>query len=174
MTTATEIKIHKFEAAGLGRAPFRFTGIETAADRAAVQRERENGGLMFTTNHSTSCDYCGQGIQNAYGVQSADGKRFKVGCDCIRKTGDAGLVRFVTEEEGRKRRVASTAKRAAKVKHEAELIAAFRAGRCDSLKGHLHPKGREGTAFDYVEWCVNNKCYGQTILKMIEDAAAAF
>ncbi len=75
MTVATQ---HIFEAAGLGLAPFRFVGIETDADRAAVQREREASGMCFTTNHCTSCDYCSQAIRNAYVIQSADGKRFKV------------------------------------------------------------------------------------------------
>lgn len=169
MTTATMTKIHAFEAAGLGLAPFRFIGIETAAERGAVQSERAGAGMTFTTNNATCCDYCGQGIMNAYRIQSADRKQFKVGCDCIRKTGDSGLIRHVTEEESAKRRKATSLRRQEKCRREAELISAFRAGRCESLRSLPHPKGRENcTAWDYVAWCVDNKCYGQAVLSMIE------
>ena len=170
MLTASPAKIHKFEAAGLGLAPFRFVGIETGADRASVQSERAGNGLTYTTNNATSCDYCGQGIINAYQVQSADGKRFKVGCDCIRKTGDAGLIRHVTEEEGSKRRAKNTARRAAKWQREQDLVAAFKAGKCESLRNLPHPKGREGSAWDYVAWCVENKFIGSAVLALIEKA----
>jgi len=167
---ATE-QIHKFEAAGLGLATFRFVGLQTAADRAAVQSERAGAGQTYTTNNATSCDYCGQGILNAYCVESADGKRFKVGCDCIRKTGDTGLIRVVTEEESSKRRAATKSRREAKCQRECDLIAAFRAGKCESLRSLPHPKGRENcTAFDYVEWCVSNRCYGEAVLNMIASA----
>jgi hypothetical protein len=171
MTTATHV--HKFEAAGLGLAPFRFIGIETAADRAAVQTERESAGQLFTTNYSTSCDYCGQGIQNAYQVQSADGKKFKVGCDCIRKTGDAGLIRFVTEEETAKRRKATAERRRNKWQRQHDLVAAFRAGQCEALRAIPHPKGRENaTAYDYVQWCIDNRFIGAAVLELIENHAS--
>jgi hypothetical protein len=163
-------QVHRFEEAGLGRAPFRFVGIETANDRAAVQTERASNGMIYTTNYATSCDYCGQGIQNAFQVRSADGKQFKVGCDCIRKTGDAGLIRHVTDEERSKRAKATAARNLAKSQREAALVAAFRAGKCESLHGQPHPKGRQGTAHDYVAWCVDNRCYGAAILGMIEDS----
>ena len=169
---ATVEKIHKFEAAGLGIAPFRFIGVETAGDRAAVQRERESAGMVFTTNYATSCDYCGQGIQNAFRVRSADGREFKVGCECIRKTGDAGLMRAVSDEESAKRRQKSAKRREAKVERERRLLAAFRAGECASLRSQPHPKGREGSAHDYVAWCVDNRCYGENILRLIEQSIA--
>ena len=85
-------KIHLFELAGLGIAPFRVIGIQTASDRRWVQKERENNGQTFTTNYCTTCDYCGTAIQNAFQVLSADQKQFKVGCDCLAKVGEKGLV----------------------------------------------------------------------------------
>lgn len=39
-----------------------------------------------------TCNYCGQPIMNCYLINSADGHKFAVGCECVRKTGDAGLV----------------------------------------------------------------------------------
>ena len=165
-------KVHKFEAAGLGLAPFAFIGVETAADRAAIQSERAGSGMIYTTNNSTSCDYCGQGIQNAFRVRSADGKTFKVGCECIRKSDDGGLIRVVKDEESKKRRAAAKARNEKKWKRERDLVAAFRAGGGESLRSLPHPKGRDGSAFDYVRWCLDNKCYGETVLKIIEDAIA--
>lgn len=167
---ADEVKVHVFQAAGLGIAPFRFVGIETDADRGAIQRERESSGLVFTTNHCTCCDYCGQAIHNAFVVMSSDGRTFKVGCDCIRKTGDKGLIRHVTEEESAKRRIKADERRKAKCHREQELIAAFTAGRCGSLRNMPHPKGRDGSAHDYVSWCLSNRCFGASVLKIIEGA----
>lgn len=156
-------KIHKFEAAGLGKAPFRFIGQETIVYVACPGAPEQPGGY---------CDYCGQAIKNAFHIQASDGKRFKVGCECIRKTGDAGLIRVVKEEEAAKRRAKADARREKKWKRERDLIAAFRAGRCESLRSQPHPKGREGSAHDYVEWCLDNHCYGEAVLAIIEDSMA--
>jgi hypothetical protein len=158
VTTAAE-SIHKFEAAGLGKAPFRFVGVEKKVFVACPGAPAKPGG---------TCDYCGQGITYAFHVASADGKQFAVGCDCIRKTGDAGLIRAVKEDEAKQRRAKSEARRQAGNERAARLLAAFRAGECVSLHSQPHPKGREGTAHDYVAWCLDNKCWGAGVLKIIE------
>jgi hypothetical protein len=67
--------LHVFEVAGLGKAPFEYVG-------SGIGR--------------TSCDYCGTAIVNQFFVASADGKQFVVGCECIKKTDDANLVRPVS------------------------------------------------------------------------------
>lgn len=147
-------KIHLFEQAGLGKAPFRFVGLETAADRAAIQTERASAGQTFTTNYATSCDYCGQGIQNAYRVESADGKTFKVGCDCIRKTGDVGLRRVISEEESRKRRAKKNERRAREWAEQQALKTRFTAGEFDEVLSAIpHPKRGGETLHDYVAFC---------------------
>ena len=99
--------LHPFEAAGLGRAPFRVVRLETREDRASDNAERKSAGKMYTDNHCTSCDYCSTAIYNAYHIRSADGRTFKVGCDCLKKV-DAKLE--------------SSAKRIARARR-AELIA---------------------------------------------------
>ena len=35
-----------------------------------------------------TCDHCLRGISNCYNIESADGKRFVVGCDCVEKLYD--------------------------------------------------------------------------------------
>lgn len=63
--------IHCFENAGLGQAPFKYTG--------------------YTRELPTSCQYCGTNISWRFHLTSADGHQFYVGCECIKKSGDAGL-----------------------------------------------------------------------------------
>lgn len=72
----TFVKIHPFEAAGMGQAPFRFVGYE---------RKAHVDYPGATPRPGSSCDYCGTAIMDVFMVRSADGREFKVGCDCIRK-----------------------------------------------------------------------------------------
>jgi hypothetical protein len=80
---ASEVGKHAFELAGLGLAPFRFTG---ASDNVITYPDG-------TTKAGGSCDYCGTGIRLECHIVSADGKRSKVGCNCIDKVGDSGLLK---------------------------------------------------------------------------------
>jgi hypothetical protein len=63
---------HCFEIAGLGQAPFAFVGFSVRKYQACVGAPIQCG---------CSCDYCGTAIMNVYEIESADGKRFKVGSD---------------------------------------------------------------------------------------------
>lgn len=85
--------VHVFQAAGLGIAPFTFKEVQ------------------YDTK-GTHCDFCGTAIVNVFWVGSADGKRFKVGCDCIEKSGDHALIKVVDGIIRRHERL----KRAAKAK----------------------------------------------------------
>lgn len=68
--------MHPFERAKLGKAPFRCTGVGQNWYSAAPGHKQPGG----------SCDYCGTGIAYEYYITSADGLKFKVGCDCVWKT----------------------------------------------------------------------------------------
>ncbi|HWN84097.1 MAG TPA: hypothetical protein VNN99_03065 [Vicinamibacterales bacterium] len=68
--------MHPFEEAGFGRAPYALDGVTRNWFTAGPGDPGKPGG---------SCDYCGTGIAYEYWVRSADGRRFKVGCDCIAK-----------------------------------------------------------------------------------------
>ncbi len=88
MSTKTDnpahVGLHVFERAGLGKAPFRVTGFTVKTFKASPDSPTQPG---------TSCDFCGTGIMNVCLIKSSDGKAFKVGCDCVAKTGDAGLLK---------------------------------------------------------------------------------
>ena len=81
--STAEIGMHVFERAGLGKAPFRYCGMTESKYQACHGAPVQPG---------SSCDYCGQGIMYVCEISSADGRRFKVGCDCVARTGDAGLI----------------------------------------------------------------------------------
>ena len=78
-TEETTTKIHPWQRAGLGIAPFRYVGYELSVYQAVP------GDPNCPLQPGTSCDYCGQGIMHVCRIEDADGKRFKVGCDCVKK-----------------------------------------------------------------------------------------
>lgn len=107
----TEVSLHVFERAGLGKAPFRCVGMEEKWHMAGDHRQP--GG---------SCDYCGNGILHCFAIRGADGRTFVVGSDCVMRTGDLGLIEsYKTRPEVR---AANRAK--AKAKDE-RVLAEYRA-----------------------------------------------
>jgi hypothetical protein len=113
MTRDNSNTVHVFERAGLGRAPFRFIGTGVEIYQAIP------GDPNCPIQPGTSCDYCGQGIRNVCYIKDVDGKRFKVGCDCVLKTGDRGIVDPV-------KRAVNRAKREAKAKRDRARISRCR------------------------------------------------
>lgn len=103
--------IHPFELANLGTAPFRIVrAIELTFQAAPGEPVRAGG----------SCDYCSTAIQNAYIVRGADGREFKVGCECVRKVAKAAADTALA----RSQYAADAPKRAAaKAKRNARIIA---------------------------------------------------
>ena len=100
-TKNTTETLHPFERAGLGLAPFRVVGFSVEKYQACQGAPIQCGG---------SCDYCAQPIMNTYWILSADGRRFKVGCDCVRKTKDARLIAAVRKAENKRRNALKHAK----------------------------------------------------------------
>lgn len=78
-----EVGMHVFERAGLGKAPFRCIGM------AEKFIQHPDG----STQAAGTCAYCGQGIRYVYTVMGRDRRPFNVGCDCVERTGDAGLIK---------------------------------------------------------------------------------
>jgi hypothetical protein len=59
--------------------------------------------LLFVESHPQggSCDYCSTFIKNFFWLESSDKKRFKVGCDCVLKSGDKGLINAVKAQKSK-------------------------------------------------------------------------
>tara|TARA_R110002167_G_scaffold143958_2_gene333718 strand:- start:57003 stop:57533 length:531 start_codon:yes stop_codon:yes gene_type:complete len=149
---------HVFETAGLGLAPFRFIGaIEDRGPHKVVingvQCEVGAPGQPMGT-----CAYCGQGIAICCRIESADGKRFTVGSDCVAKTGDKGLKALVRKEATKRTKVREEARvdeLRYRLVNDLELIA--------SLEARPHPQGFKNretgedlSLLDQVTWMMAN------------------
>lgn len=157
-------KVHKFEIAGLGQAPYRL--VEVVKGRS-------------------SCDYCSTGILFQYWLLAADGKRFKVGCDCVLKTSsDKALVVAVKTEQQKHEAELREARAAKKRKADGERITAARAllpTVADDFRALPHPRASQGEFFaskslmDWAEWMlVYAGTSGRlTVAKCIEAAVEA-
>lgn len=143
---------HVFETAGLGVAPFRFVRSYESKYQACPGAPVQPG---------SSCDFCATAIMTVCVILSADGREFKVGCDCVEKTGDAGLRRFVTEIQ-REKRAAATRRRNAKA--DDRIAAARELLSRDDIRARLsaepHPlkwqADKGATRLDWAEWMMAN------------------
>lgn len=79
-----QTKLHPFEKAGLGKAPFWITDFDQAGTDSGRQ--------------GTTCDFCGTYIVNIFFIKSSDGKKFVVGSTCVEKTEDEELIKVVHEK----------------------------------------------------------------------------
>jgi hypothetical protein len=147
--------IHKFELAGLGKAPFHFTGQVSEKTYQAC-----NGAPV---QPASTCDYCGTCIRYEFWVKSADKKEFKVGCDCIRKSDDAGLIQQISKAERELKNAKNVAARKTRLAKKADRIEAAKSlfpMVQDTLANEPHPSdyfARQGKSLaDYVVWCLDN------------------
>jgi hypothetical protein len=154
MSTATMTAVHPFEQSGNGKAPFRYVGIvhqEIAYGEAVVGSV---GGCLMTTKPGGTCDYCGQYILNMFRVESADGNRFKVGCDCIAKVDETAPVRNVSQMRADIKRMKAERDLARIIQARANMEHAH------SLKSQPHPTAfmasNGKTLHDYAGWLFTN------------------
>ena len=148
--TTANIGKHAFEVAGLGLAPFRFIGASENVITFPDGTQKAGG----------SCDYCGTGIRTECVIMSADGKQSKVGCNCIEKVGDTGIMKaYKSSREYRDKQRQIRNKKAAAIFQE--LTALIQAN-SDLFSSQPHPYGftdrKTGvplTYLDSVNWMMN-------------------
>lgn len=152
-TTETEngtAKIHAFEKAGLGKAPFRFVGFEHKTYQACHGAPIQPGG---------SCDYCGTGISGFCWILSSDGKRFKVGDTCVEKTGDRGIIGPVKRQIAKATTVKRHAREDARIAAAEAILAACPEVR-DAISDRPHPTAYQAengrTLLDWCRWMLDN------------------
>lgn len=109
--------LHPFERRGLGKAPFKFTGMDQqdqAYGQVCLNRDEfSKTGILLSTKPCGTCAYCGTAIINLYNIVSSDGKRFHVGCDCVELTADRKLIAVVKKAKAAHDKTRRTAKKAA-------------------------------------------------------------
>lgn len=128
---APSVKAHPFELAGLDHGPYRFIGaVSIPAPSLGEQNPTAYMNALAAlprdlVNGCGTCGHCGRGIMNVCIVLAATGRKFGVGCDCIRKSGDASIGNAalvgVSRLERLKRQAKAELKRAAR--HAAWLAA---------------------------------------------------
>lgn len=92
--------VHVFEKAGLGTAPFQVVGYayQSIGGGGVAGPAIVNGVPNFA-----SCNYCHTVICDIFIIRGSDGKTFRVGSDCVRKTGDKGIIDEVKRIANRER-----------------------------------------------------------------------
>lgn len=151
---------HPFERAGLGVAPFRVVGVEERRGPITTSV----GGVLVQVGAPGqpmgTCDYCGTGIAECWQIESADRRRFIVGCDCVRKTKDTSLLRQI-DPQLRALQREKRAKLAARKRAELAELLADEPNRA-LLAALPHPyadlAGRGLTLLDFASWM--DRCAG--------------
>lgn len=129
--------------AGLGKPPYAYRGCGENIYIAAPGAPSQPGG---------TCDYCGNGIMMEFYFKSSDGKRFKVGSDCVRKADDKGLVDLIKRDKAKIETEKRNARETARIEREEpifrQIIEQF------ASEPHPHPYHAEQgkTKKDYYEY----------------------
>jgi hypothetical protein len=161
-----EVGLHIFERAGLGKAPFRCVGFEQKHYEPAPGVRMVGG----------SCDYCGTGIVQMFYIQGADGRKFKVGCDCVEKTGDAGLIKAY-KNNPKYRKMLRDARQARDTAKIEKLQAQFEAGK-EVLRALPSPNQYSPNLLEYFTYVLSRcgtagkKKWLASAIKIINEKAA--
>ena len=144
---APQVGKHAFEIAGLGLAPFKFIG---ASENSITYPDG-------TTKAAGTCDYCGTGIRLECRIVSADKKQSVVGCNCVEKVGDTGILKAYKsspEFRAHKRKLAQL--KDAAVRKEIDLLLAECAPHFSAQPhpyGYINRSTKEPlTYLDYVKF----------------------
>jgi len=153
-TAAPPPRIHPFERANLGKAPFRVVGNYVAKYQACPGAPIQPG---------AACDYCGTGIMDVYVVRSADKREFEVGCDCVARVRQecAGTdfereARKMHDEINRIKRQAKHAAVDARVARVAALVEAHREELAEIVQPARYLGGRDQSVLRWAEWMLGH------------------
>lgn len=149
-------KIHAFEQSGLGKAPFSFDGWFEGNATPAPNMPKV-----------TACDFCSTVIKSCFRIKSSDGKSFIVGSECVKKTGDKGLVKQVNWEVARQKRSKMWDKwQEVKkmIKGEAEMPQELK----DKLSSQKHPYKSDMDMYDYAHYIAWHGGYDSSIKRVLK------
>jgi len=135
MSQATST-IHQFELSGMGKAPFKLVGMYSIpspslgeqnpmAYQAALQ-------AMPSDVAVGSCHHCSTPLVHNFILLSADNKKSVVGCDCVNKVGDRGLVDAIKAKKREVKREQRLAERQAAYQAELDEQRSNNGGKTDA------------------------------------------
>ena len=136
----TTERVHEFERAGLGKAPFRVVSILHPCGQ--FRQITHADGSTFQTTWGNTCRFCGHAIMVECTIESSDGTQSIVGSDCVLKTGDAGLKKRLDEDKARVRRERAAEKRRIRAEERMAEVARLKAAfevRAKELAEEPHP-----------------------------------
>jgi hypothetical protein len=168
--------MHKFEKAGLGTPPFRCVGMWTMPSQSMLTMNPTAYNMAMANRPNElsvgSCAYCGTGLVYNYIVKNAEGRRFVVGCECVNKTGDEGLIKEVKRvrveikqaERMAKREAGAAERRAAYEAERMRRAADFESANADLIEtarslGLLEQRGE--FIFDVLGSIISTACSGR-------------
>lgn len=115
--------IHKWEAAGRGKGPFKVVGIFEMPSKSLLEHNPEAYNNQMRTcppGYAVGgCEVCGTALTVNYLINSSDGNRFAVGCECVKKSGGKNLTTAVHQLNLKRDRELRAEKRRAR--HEGQL-----------------------------------------------------
>lgn len=175
VTVESVARIHPWERAGLGKAPFRWLGVSNRVGPIRIaQADGTTLELGAPGQPMGSCAYCLQGIAECHSIKSADGKTFTVGCDCVRRVSEPGDPVLTKAEAAAKklRNGKARARNAAKADASLTELAALLAD--ESVRGKLAARpsaqgwkaAQGGTELNDVEW-LSTRCGHAGRVKLI-------
>jgi hypothetical protein len=138
-TLPREVAVHPFEAAKLGRAPFKCVACDI---------------------DETRCSYCTTPIKYAYRIVGDDGARFTVGSECVKQTGGAvaGFETFNRQMEARVRELQKKARNERKIAKAADAAAAWKLAHADEY-AYMQKRAQSGSNY-YANQLANVDKYG--------------
>lgn len=153
---------HVFEKAGLGTAPFRVVDLQMLRYKASPDAPSQPG---------AACDYCGTGIVETYFIEGSDKRRFKVGNECVKRTGDTGLIdetKKMRNAAKREERVEKKARAAQITLDQAKELFAM----SEFLKALPHPnefmaQTKGLSLLDYAQWHLD-KGNGRRVVELVQ------
>lgn len=94
-------KLHKWEIAGLGQAPFKVVCIIELPSRGLLEQNPSAYNNLTSISIAQAskfnvslgtCDVCSTALNIHFVIQDADNKHFVCGSECVKKSGDLGLI----------------------------------------------------------------------------------
>lgn len=143
--TVADGRVHEWERAGLGPAPYKFVGAVKKLFQAVP------GDPDCPVKPGSCCDYCATAIVWEHWFRAADGREFKVGCDCFFRAEHPKAL--VSEVERANRKIAAQERQ-----KKAKAVVASLDDQLadDGVRARLasipHPKIAGLSALDYATW----------------------
>jgi hypothetical protein len=128
--TTENIGKHVFEVSECGIAPFRLVSLWQLPSPVMMNSiggcEQYNAIMASAPCRVGCCAHCGMPLIYHYIIKDANGKLFAVGCECVNKTGDSGLIKEVARAKKSLEQKVRADKKAVKVqsakaKRQAEI-----------------------------------------------------